>query len=55
MPAVIVEVYWARRARDDRDYWRRRDRRIAKKIENLIKDIHRDPFTGLGKPESVAS
>ena len=53
MPAVIVEVYWARRARDDRDYWRRRDRRIAKKIENLIKDIHRDPFTGLGKPEPL--
>lgn len=51
MPAGIVEVYWTKRAAQDRDYWRRRDRRISKKIEDLIKAIRDDPFRGIGKPE----
>ena len=33
--------------------WQRRDRKIAKKINELIKDIQRSPFSGLGKPEPL--
>lgn len=53
MPAGIVEVYWTKRAAQDRDYWRRRDRRTSKKIEDLIKAIRVDPFHGIGKPEPL--
>lgn len=33
--------------------WILRDRKTAIRIGDLIKDILRDPFTGLGKPEPL--
>jgi toxin YoeB len=33
--------------------WTVNDKKIAKKIMNLIKDIERTPYTGLGKPEPL--
>ena len=33
--------------------WQSDDRKILKKINNLIKDIKRDPFNGIGKPEQL--
>lgn len=53
MPDAIVEVYWTKRAQEDRDYWRRRDRRIFSKIESLVDEARRDPFHGIGKPEPL--
>ncbi len=34
-------------------YWQKIDREIIKKINELIKDIQRNPFDGIGKPESL--
>ena len=34
-------------------YWQSRDKKIVKKINALIKDIKREPFEGLGKPEPL--
>lgn len=34
-------------------FWVEEDRQILIKILNLIKDIQRSPFSGLGKPESL--
>lgn len=34
-------------------YWQSIDKRVLKKINTLIKDIKRDSFSGLGKPESL--
>jgi toxin YoeB len=34
-------------------YWQQTDKKILKRINILIKDIQRDPFTGLGKPEQL--
>ena len=34
--------------------WQRNDKNILKKINQLIKDIQRDPFDGIGKPEPLA-
>lgn len=34
-------------------YWQQSDKQILKKINQLIKDIQRDPFDGLGKPEPL--
>ena|SRR3989338_4200976 len=53
LPAGIAEVYWAKHAAEDRDYWRRHSRRVFMKIERLVNDIKRDPFHGLGKPEPL--
>ena len=34
-------------------YWQKTDKKILKKINALIKDIKREPFDGLGKPEAL--
>ena len=33
--------------------WAIEDKKIYVKIVNIIKDIQRDPFSGLGKPEAL--
>jgi toxin YoeB len=34
-------------------YWQTQDRKILKRINELIKEAQRDPFTGIGKPEAL--
>jgi len=34
-------------------YWRQNDRKLTQRINALIKDAMRDPFTGIGKPEPM--
>ena len=34
-------------------YWQQTDKKIVKKINELIKDCSRSPFEGLGKPEPL--
>ena len=34
-------------------YWEKNDKAILKRINNLIKDIKRSPFDGIGKPEPL--
>ena len=31
-------------------YWQQTDKQILKRINLLIKDIQRNPFSGIGKP-----
>jgi len=38
---------------EDFNYWAKLDKKIYSKIIELIKDIDRSPFTGLGKPEPL--
>ncbi|MER5837618.1 Txe/YoeB family addiction module toxin, partial [Streptomyces sp. NPDC002130] len=38
---------------DDYTHWSVADRKMLKKINDLIKDIKRNPFTGIGKPEPL--
>lgn len=38
---------------EDYVYWQTTDRKILKRINLLIKDIKRDPFEGIGKPEPL--
>jgi len=37
----------------DYNDWTINDKKIAKKIITLIKDISRNPYSGLGKPEPL--
>ena len=38
---------------EDLAWWIEQDRNKALRIINLIKDIQRDPFKGIGKPEPL--
>ena len=48
MNLVWTEVAW-----EDYLFWQKTDRDLLKKINTLIKDIQRDPFSGIGKPEAL--
>lgn len=38
---------------EDLQYWLQNDIKLLKKIFDLIKDIQRNPFRGIGKPEPL--
>jgi toxin YoeB len=46
-------INWHIQAWEDYLYWQKQDKRILKRINALIKDIVREPFTGIGKPEPL--
>ncbi len=48
MKYIFVDESW-----DDYLYWQKTDKKILKKINNLIKDISGNPFDGIGKPEPL--
>jgi toxin YoeB len=38
---------------EDYLYWQQNDKALLKRINLLIREIQRDPFSGLGKPEPL--
>ena len=44
---------WDIHAWDDYLYWQKTDKQILKRINELISDSLRQPFTGIGKPEPL--
>ena len=46
-------LVWSRQAWADYQHWERADLRVRDKINALIEDAQRHPFTGLGKPEPL--
>ncbi|NEO32178.1 MAG: Txe/YoeB family addiction module toxin [Symploca sp. SIO3C6] len=48
MKIVFAETAW-----EDYLYWQNTDRKILKRINNLIKEISRSPFDGIGDPEPL--
>jgi len=48
MKYVFVDESW-----DDYLYWQKIDKKILKRINLLIKDISRQPYEGIGKPEPL--
>ena len=47
------KVAFLARAFDEFNLWAVQDKKIYSKIVSLIKDVNRDPFAGLGKPEPL--
>jgi toxin YoeB len=41
------------KAFEDYNYWEKIDPGIYEKIKDLIRDIYREPFKGIGKPEPL--
>jgi toxin YoeB len=50
---MIRKVVFEPNAFDDFNEWSQLDKKLYKKIVELIKDIDRSPFSGLGKPEQL--
>lgn len=48
MNKFFTDESWA-----DYVFWQENDKRFIKRINELIKEIERSPFTGIGKPESL--
>lgn len=48
MRLVFTPHGWA-----DYQHWQRTDRAVLKRVNRLIEDALRDPFTGIGKPEQL--
>lgn len=47
------KLIWHPSAWEDYLYWLETDKKILKKINDLIKAIDRTPFEGIGKPEPL--
>ena len=48
-----MKKIWSDTSWDDYLYWQKQNKKLLKKINDLIKDIERKPFKGLGKPEPL--
>lgn len=48
MTLIFSENAW-----DDYLYWQKTDKKVLKRINQLISDIQRSPFEGIGKPEPL--
>jgi toxin YoeB len=48
-----VKLVWADEAWEDYTFWQGSDPDTARKINELVKNIRRTPFKGLGKPEPL--
>ena len=48
-----MRLLWEDRAWEDYVEWQTKDKKTLKRINALIKDIKRNPFGGMGKPEPL--
>jgi toxin YoeB len=48
-----VKLIFAESAWEDYLYWQKTDKKLLKRINLLIREITRDPFEGIGKPEPL--
>ena len=48
-----MKLIFSEHAWDDYMYWQKTDKKIAKRINMIIKDIQRNKYEGIGKPEPL--
>ena len=48
MKLIFAEAAW-----QDYCYWQQQDKQMLKRINQLIQEIQREPFAGIGKPEPL--
>ena len=48
-----MKLVFAEQAWEDYLYWHKTDRKLLKRINSLIREISRQPFAGIGKPEPL--
>ena len=49
-----MEIVFSKKAQNDLQFWNKSgNKNIIKKISELLQDIQRSPFEGIGKPEQL--
>jgi toxin YoeB len=48
MKLIFSDAAW-----DDYLFWQQQDKRMVERINKLIKEVQREPFAGIGKPEPL--
>ena len=48
-----MKLVFSDHAWEDYLYWQKNDKKILRRINNLIKEIKRNPIEGIGKPEPL--
>jgi len=48
-----VKLIFSEHAWNDYLYWQKTDRKMMKRINQLIKDVRGSPYEGIGKPEPL--
>ena len=48
MKLVFADVAW-----EDYLYWQAHDAVLFTRINNLLREVQRDPYAGIGKPEAL--
>ena len=47
------QIAWTDKAWDEYLYWQTQDKKTLRRINTLIRDVKRDHFSGIGKPEPL--
>lgn len=48
-----MKLTFSSKAWEDYLYWQKTDKKLLRRINTLIKDIQREPYDGIGKPEPL--
>ena len=48
-----MKLIFSEHAWEDYLYWQKTDKKIISRINKLIKEVGREPFAGVGKPEPL--
>ena len=48
-----MKLIFADEAWEDYLYWQKQDKQMVERINKLIREIQREPFAGMGKPEPL--
>jgi toxin YoeB len=48
-----LKLLFSENAWEDYLFWQRTDKKILQRINTLLKEIKRNPFEGIGKPEPL--
>ena len=48
-----MKLLWEENAWDDYCFWQMEDKKTLKRINALLKDIQRESYNGIGKPEPL--
>jgi len=48
-----MKIIFSSKSWEEYLYWQKTDRKILRRINSLIKEIQRNPFEGMGKPEPL--
>ena len=48
-----MKLIFADEAWEDYLHWQKQDRKMVERINKLIREVQREPFSGIGKPEPL--